>query len=445
MNKTIAALATPPGIGGISVIRISGDNAILIADKIFYGNMPLNDCKSHTIHYGKIKENNNIIDTVTASIFLEPNSYTGENTIEISCHGGMLISNIILDLLFNYGATPAEPGEFTKRAFLNGKIDLTQVEAVADIIHSATIPGATIAARQLTGSFTLKLKELRTKLLDISGLLELELDFAEEDLEFADRSAIINRINATISYCQKLIDSYKSSEILRSGFFVAIAGYPNSGKSSLFNALLGRHRAIVSEIPGTTRDYLEDSIMINDIKITISDTAGLRENSTDRIEIEGIKMVESVLQEANMIIILNDITLGLNHSDALFNELKSKYPDKIIELFQNKTDLTRFNDTTFLSAKFGTGIESLKENIYNIAKLSTERVQDVLINSRHSALLQAANSALKNAIELISSNEDNTVISIEIRKATKILGELTGESWNEEVLAHIFSRFCIGK
>lgn len=445
MKKTIAALATPPGIGGISVIRISGDDAISIADKLFYSKRPLSECKSHTVHYGKIKENNDIIDTVTATIFLEPNSYTGENTVEISCHGGMIISDIILNLFYKYGADQAEPGEFTKRAFLNGKIDLTQVEAVADIIHTTTVPGATIAARQLNGSFTQKLKELRLLLLNISGLLELELDFAEEDLEFADRAVVIRKINDTISYCSKLIDTYKSSEILRSGYFVAIAGYPNSGKSTLFNALLGKHRAIVSEIAGTTRDYLEENIMINGINIKISDTAGLRDNSTDRIEIEGIKMVESVLEEANLILILNDVTDGIDNSDELYLSLKLKYPDKLIQLYQNKTDLTDFKQDTFISAKKGTGIENLKDFIYYSARNSTERVQDVLINSRHSALLQTVIISLNNAIDLINMGDDNTVISIEIRKATKILGELTGETWNEEVLAHIFSRFCIGK
>jgi tRNA modification GTPase len=204
MEKTIAALATPPGIGGIAVIRISGHESIQIANKIFRGKHDLNNVKSHTIHYGSIIENDEIIDTVTASVFIEPNSYTGENTVEISCHGGMIIANRILDLIFKTGAHQAEPGEFTKRAFLNGKLDLTQVEAVADIIHTVSVPGAATAARQLTGSFTQKLKDLRTKLLDISGLLELELDFAEEDLEFADRQKVIDKIDETTNYSQLL-------------------------------------------------------------------------------------------------------------------------------------------------------------------------------------------------------------------------------------------------
>lgn len=445
MKRTIAALATPPGIGGIAVIRVSGDDSIKISDKMFHGKHSLINVDTHTIHYGLVKADEILVDTVTAAVFKEPSSYTGENVVEISCHGGMIVAGRILDILYANGASPAEPGEFTKRAFLNGKLDLTQVEAVADIIHSATVPGAATAARQLTGSFTKKLSDLRIKLLDVSSLLELELDFAEEDIEFADRSKVIEKIDETLGFCKLLIDSFESAEILRSGYFVAIAGYPNSGKSTLFNSLLGKKRAIVSEIAGTTRDYLEENIMINGIAIRISDTAGLRENSDDLIEIEGIKMVESVMSEANMILILNDITLGMNHSDQLLLSIKSKFPDKEIVLLQNKTDLTEFAEESYISALKGRGIDLLKNMIYEKAKVSEDRVNDVLINSRHSDLLGAASRSLETAKELVLSDSDNEIISIEIRKATKILGELTGESWNEEVLAHIFSRFCIGK
>lgn len=445
MKRTIVALATPPGIGGIAVIRISGDDAIIITDKIFHSKNSLIYSQTHTIHYGKIYDHDNLIDTVTASVFIEPHSYTGENTIEISCHGGMIIANQIINLLIKNGAIHAEAGEFTKRAFLNGKLDLTQVEAVADLIHTTTVPGAATAARQLVGSFKIKLKDLRAKLLDISGLLELELDFAEEEIEFEDRSLIINKINQTIQYSQKLIDSYQASEILRSGYFVAIAGYPNSGKSTLFNALLGKKRAIVSETAGTTRDYLEENIMIKGINIKISDTAGLRDDSKDRIEIEGIQMVESVLSQSNLIIILNDITNGIDFSDKLYLQIKNKYSDKEVILLQNKTDLTDFEDEDYISAKYGKGVEQIKELLYKKASFSIERVNDVLINSRHSKLLHEANTSLEIAKELVLNNEENEIISIEIRKATKILGELTGESWNEEVLAHIFSSFCIGK
>jgi tRNA modification GTPase len=326
MNKTIVALATPPGISGLSVIRLSGDNAFLIADKIFKGRKKIAEAKSHTILYGKIINNNELIDNVTVSVFKEPNSYTGENTVEIGCHGGNLIYNQIIDLLILNGAEFAAPGEFTKRAFLNGKLDLTQAEAVADIIHSNSVPGTQTAARQLDGMFTQKLNDLRKQLLDISGLLELELDFSEEDLELIDKSEIIDKINTTKDFCSELSNSFSSAEILRSGFFVGIAGYPNSGKSTLFNSLLEHKRAIVSEIPGTTRDYLEGSIMLNGISITLFDTAGIRE-SDDIVEIEGVRLVDSVINQANLVFVLNDISKSRNNSNELYKSLKHKYPD----------------------------------------------------------------------------------------------------------------------
>ncbi len=448
MPETITALATPPGTAGLSVIRISGKEAIAVAAKCFRGKVNLAEAKSHTIHYGEFYHNDKLIDTVTAGIFKAPNSYTGEDVVEISSHGSMIVIDEIINALIEGGARLAEPGEFTKRAFINGKLDLLQVEAVADIIHSSSVKGVQTSARQLAGKFSPRLKVLRQKLVDIASLLELELDFAEEDIEFLDRSEIINRMTQTKDYCEKLAASYKSAEILRSGFFVGIAGYPNSGKSTLFNTLLERNRAIVSEIPGTTRDYLEETIILGGISVRIIDTAGLRETS-DIIEIEGIKFVESVLEQSNLIIVLNDISQSEHYSENLLNRINERYPEHEIVLVHNKIDkvagFEKKKDAIYISAKNSTGIEDLKEFITIRAKQSIERINDVLINQRHSVLLGETVSALNDAITACRKGLDNSLIAIDLRRATKSLGEITGEIWSEEILNNIFSRFCIGK
>ncbi len=448
MPDTITALASAPGTAGISVVRISGPDAIAIADKYFLGKAKLSNAKTHTIHFGEFVHNDKLIDTVTASVFIAPQSYTGEDIVEISSHGSMIVVDEILHALTEGGARLADAGEFTKRAFINGKLDLMQVEAVADIIHSSSVKGVQTSARQLAGKFTPRLSELRKKLIDIASLLELELDFADEDIEFLSREQVIERMEETRTYCRSLALSFKSAEILRSGYFVGIAGYPNSGKSTLFNTLLERDRAIVSEIPGTTRDYLEETIILNGISVRIIDTAGLRDTK-DIIEIEGIKFVESVLEQSNLIIVLNDISRSENYSDELLKQIENRFPGHEIVLVHNKTDkaknIEKKPDTIYISAKYGEAIEDLKNFLAKRAKESTERINDVLINQRHASLLGQVVSALDSAIEANKAGLDNTVISIDIRRATKALGEITGEIWSEEVLNNIFSRFCIGK
>ncbi len=448
MPDTITALATAPGSAGISVIRISGQDAIAIADKYFRGKIELSKANTHTIHFGEFVHNEKIIDTVTAAIFIAPQSYTGENTVEISSHGSMIVVDEIINALIAGGARHAEPGEFTKRAFINGKLDLMQVEAVADIIHSTSVKGAQTSARQLAGKFTPRLAQLRQKLIDIASLLELELDFADEDIEFLDRPTIIKRMEETRDYCQTLAASFKSAEILRSGFFVGIAGYPNSGKSTLFNTLLERERAIVSEIPGTTRDYLEETIILNGISVRIIDTAGLRDTK-DIIEIEGIKFVESVLEQSNLIIVLNDISQSENYSDKLLKQIEKRFPEHTAILVHNKIDKAidykEKSNELYISAKQGKGIDKLKGLLAVKAKESTDRIDDILLNQRQAVLLGQVVSSLNSAIEASKAELDNTVISIDVRQATKSLGEITGEIWSEEVLNNIFSRFCIGK
>lgn len=445
MSRTIAALATAPGIAGLNVVRISGKEAISIADKCFVGKSTLADAKSHTIHYGNFISGETLIDTVTASIFKAPNSYTGEDTIEFGCHGGNIVAGQIVDALLAAGAVMPEPGEFTRTAFLNGKLDLTQVEAVADIIHSTSVAGALTSARQLIGEFTQRLKDLRHGLIRTAGLLELELDFSEEDIELIDNSEVRARLVESQIYCNELAEKFRASEVLRSGFVVAVAGFPNSGKSTLFNKILQKNRAIVSEIEGTTRDYIEEDILLGDIKVRLIDTAGLRETE-DIIEIAGIKLVESVLEQSNLVLVLNDASKGFDQSDELFSSLKEKYPNSEFMLVQNKSDLLDSTaDGVFVSAKTGDGVEKITDKIKSASKNSIDRINDVLINKRHADLLRRTSSEIQRGIDAIDANMQNEIIAIDIRNATNTLGEITGDRWNEEVLAEIFSGFCIGK
>ncbi|MCS6809427.1 MAG: tRNA uridine-5-carboxymethylaminomethyl(34) synthesis GTPase MnmE, partial [Bacteroidota bacterium] len=294
----ICALATPPGAAGLAVIRLSGAGALAIADKCFRGKIPLSQAKTHTILYGVFEREQGhervCIDQVTASVYRAPHSYTGEDVVEFGCHGGVIVSADIIEGLIAAGARHAEPGEFTKRAFLNGKMDLTQVEAVSDLIHAVSRHGSRAAARQLMGGLTRQLEKLREDLIEICGLLELELDFSEEDIEFVDRSTLVNRLERARALCSDLAQSAYASEIIRSGYNVGIIGYPNAGKSSLLNALLGRKRAIVSDMPGTTRDYIDEVIHLQGVAVRFIDTAGFR-SSSDMVEVEGIELALKLL------------------------------------------------------------------------------------------------------------------------------------------------------
>jgi tRNA modification GTPase len=451
MADTIVALATPPGISGIAVIRLSGDDAIDIASSCFKGKIDLRNSPTHRIYYGKIVNNSECIDDVTLSIFRKPNSYTGEDVVEISCHGGMIIYNEIIKKLIHNGARLAQPGEYTKRAFINGKMDLLQAEAVADLINSVSYISEQTSARQLFGEFTKQISKFRKDLIDIASLLEIELDFTDEDVEFVSKTKVKNKVIEIINFAQILIDSYKSAQILRSGYFVAIVGYPNSGKSTLFNTLLKKNRAIVSEIPGTTRDYLEEFIYLDDIPIKLIDTAGLRQ-TTDIIEIEGIKFVESLLEQSNLILVLNDASISMDNSNNLYNELNKRYTSANTLLIQNKIDkiinIGNFEKTEneiYISAKLGTGIDKLTKVISENAIKSISREQDILLNLRHYAILEKVKKNLEDALKSINDNMGNEFIAIDIRSALNHLGELTGEVYNEEILNNIFSKFCIGK
>lgn len=449
MAEPIVALATPPGISGLAVVRASGDGVFQIVDKCFRGKVKISEANTHTIHYGEFRNKDRLIDFVTVSVFREPNSYTGEDVAEINCHGGYFVAEAILEALISNGCRLAQPGEFTKRAFLNGKMDLTQVEAVADIIHSTSQQGYQTAVRQLSGEFSKRLAELKKKLLDAAGLLELELDFADEGFEFIERSVILKAIDEAIEYCLELSSSYHSSEIFRSGFFVGITGFPNSGKSTLFNTLLRRKRAIVSEIPGTTRDYLEESIYIEGVPVRLIDTAGLRETE-NIVEIEGIKMVESLLAQSNLILVINDLNCGQRNSDHLYNQLIERYKGSRVVLVQNKIDLLeklpeRRVDEIFISAKNNVGIAQIYEIIREQIQKETEHIKDVLVNQRHYLLLKRASEELGSARQSLFENRGNELVADDMRKAVQTLGEIVGDTFSMDVLNSIFSKFCIGK
>lgn len=441
MEETICALATPPGVSGLAVIRVSGRESIALVSNIFKSKTPLDSAESHKIYYGKFFDGDKTIDYATLAVFRAPKSFTGENSVEIFCHGGYGVYSQILNALKNNGARYAEPGEFTKRAFLNGKIDLTQAEAIADLIHSESKIGANIAAKQYSGGLKKNLAEIRETLLKSASLLELEFDFAEEDIELIDKDALKENIVKTIGYCSTLLDAYYPSQIIRNGYKIGIVGFPNAGKSSLFNSLLGKERAIVSSIPGTTRDYLEELLHISNIPIKLVDTAGIR-SSDDEIEIEGIKLAEQIISESDLIIFINDISKGIDNSDSLINHFCEKYPDKRTLLVQNKIDkiesYTQRAGEICLSAKLNENLDELIQAIEKSAMANLDLSKEYLINERQKTQIESIVSSLESANELIKSGGETELIAFEIRQALHALGDITGDEMNKETLNYIF-------
>ncbi len=455
-SDTITAISTPIGEGGISVIRISGKIAFSIIENLFFTDksenktIKISEFDSHTIHFGYIFDNNSLVDEVLISIFKNPHSYTGEDVIEISSHGGVYVAQKLLSLILSRGARHAEPGEFTKRAFLNGRIDLSQAEAVADLIKSKTDSAHSSSIRQLEGSLSDFVKKTRQDIINIVSLVELELDFAEEGLELVKKEEIKSKIENVNEVLKKITGTYITGKVIREGINLVIAGKPNSGKSSLFNYLLKTNRAIVSEIAGTTRDYIEESIIINGILFKLIDTAGLR-SSADEIESEGIKRSHEKIEEADLIIYLIDSSeSGKNISQSIMFFNKNFENKKAILAF-SKSDLAekKFDDNpSAISLLKPETIDRLKKEMVQTvmsgnAKFSSDEI--ILTNLRHKLCLENVVSSLENAVKTIDEGMSGEFISVDLRNALRHLGEITGEVTNDEILNNIFRNFCIGK
>lgn len=459
-NDTIIALATPSGVGSIAVLRISGKEAISICDRLFksISGKSLEQQKTHTIHLGHIVENDRTFDEVLVSLFKNPNSYTGENVVEISCHGSTYIQQEVLQLFLRNGCRMATPGEFTLRAFLNGKLDLSQAEAVADLISSDSAASHQIAMQQMRGGFSSEIAKLREELLNFASLIELELDFAEEDVEFADRTQFKELINRITFVLKRLIDSFAVGNVIKNGIPVAIVGEPNVGKSTLLNALLNEDRAIVSEIAGTTRDTIEDEISIGGIGFRFIDTAGIRE-TTDVVESIGIKKTFEKIEQSHVAIYLFDSSKGilnLHQVKTEIEKIRNKYPQKPLIIIANKIDklsdiqlseLKRgIPDVLLLSAKKGFGIEHLTDSLLSLINTGALRNNETIVtNTRHyDALLKAFEETQKVKIGL-ETGLSGDLLAIDVRQALYHFGEITGQVTNDELLGNIFANFCIGK
>jgi len=452
-EDTIIALATPQGVGAIGVIRLSGNDAIKLVNEVFKAK-DLVQQESHTIHFGTIRDGDNILDEVLISLFIGPNSFTKENVVEISCHGSNFIIRQIIQLFIRKGARPAKPGEFTKRAFMNGQFDLAQAEAVADLINADSEAAHHAALNQMRGGFSGEIKNLREELIHFASMIELELDFGEEDVEFASRDDLKTLVNKLQIVINALIHSFDLGNVIKNGVPTVIAGKPNAGKSTLLNALLNEDKAIVSEIAGTTRDFIEDEIIIGGVSFRFIDTAGLRE-TTDTIEAIGVERTQAKMKQASLIIYLFDLELldivemnkeinKLENAGVPFLKLGNKV-DKVTESFVEGLQ-QQHPDMLFLSAKEPEQVELLKTRILELVNLDKfKRGDTVVTNIRHyDSLLQTKNS-LQDVINGIDGEITNDFVAMDIRRALHYLGEITGEITSDDLLANIFGKFCIGK
>jgi len=476
-NDTICAIATPAGNGAIAVIRIAGENAILIGDSIFSsrgkpsvegnGNgegklseeKPMAKANGNTIRFGVIRDGANIIDEVLVSIFKAPHSYTGEDIIEISCHGSPFIQQSLLQLIVKKGARLAQPGEFTQRAFLNGKMDLAQAEAVADLIKSSSEASHKIAMDQMRGGFSDEIANLRKHLLQFISLIELELDFSEEDVEFADRKhlrTLLLEIHTKLTY---LLKSFQAGNVIKDGIPVVIAGLPNAGKSTLLNVFVNEERAIVSELPGTTRDVIEDEVHIEGFLFRFIDTAGLR-HTEDKIEMIGIRKAYEKLKQARIVLLICDINQEVEEIAAQINALGQDIKEKVL-IVLNKSDLHESNSafekseilskqfgliSVPISAKGGFQIEKLKEELVKTVRIELSSEANVVVsNIRHFEALSRASEASVRASKGLDEKLPTDLIAQDIREILHYLGEITGEITNDEILGNIFANFCIGK
>lgn len=466
-NDTIVALATASGTGAIAVIRLSGKDAIAIGSRFFrsVSGKSLSEQKSHTVHLGHIVDHPRVIDEVLVTIFKNPHSYTGEDVIEISCHGSLYIQQEIIQLFLKNGCRMANAGEYTLRAFLNGKLDLSQAEAVADLIASDNEASHKIAMQQMRGGFSNEIKHLRDELLNFASLIELELDFAEEDVEFANRDEFYNLVNRIIHVLKRLIDSFSVGNVIKNGIPVAIVGEPNVGKSTLLNALLNEERAIVSDIAGTTRDTIEDEMVIGGMSFRFIDTAGIRDTE-DVVESIGIKKTFEKIEQAQVVLFLIGSGQLAQSNEAIqsfiveIEKIKNQFPQKQLLVVLNKidqiTDTELANITTHLaphtahlipiSAKSGIGVEQLTDTLLNLINTGALRNNETIItNTRHYDALLKAFEEIQKVKYGLDSELSGDLLAIDIRQALYHFGEITGEITNDDLLGNIFANFCIGK
>lgn len=448
-NETICALATPNAIGAIAIVRVSGQNAKNIVSEYFSKNLV--DKASHTTHFGLFKNKfGETIDEVLATVFDTGKSFTGDESVEISCHGSPYIQQQIIQTLTQKNCRLAEPGEFTKRAFMNGKLDLSQAEAVADLIASQSKQAHQIALRQLRGNFSHELKDLREKLIHFASLIELELDFAEEDVEFADRTQLKDLVAEVLRIVNRLAQSFALGNALKNGVPVAIVGAPNTGKSTLLNQLLGEDRAIVSNIAGTTRDVIEETLNIDGILFRLIDTAGIRE-TTETIEALGIERSQQKIEQASIVLCMADANNSENLSEVQSWQkmLQEKYLEKSILLIVNKVDINEIQlpESIAISAKNGTGIETLKSKLVELIVGSFDLQNETIVaNARHHEALLKTAAALEKAQYDLDHGTTGDFIAMDIREAMRQLGNITGEiQIDKDILGNIFERFCIGK
>ena len=464
-SDTISAIATAEGEGGISVIRISGEGAMNIAGRGFRGAVTVDKMSSHTAHYGRfVDEQGRTIDNVVALVFRRPNSYTGEDTVELSCHGGRYLTKKILEATLRFGARAAQAGEFTKRAFLNGRIDLAQAEAVADLIHARSERAHQSSLTQLNGVLSERITGVREQLIQTIALLELELDFVEEGYEFAEKSNVARQIRLAISQIGELLSTYSVGRKYRDGVKVALAGAPNVGKSSLLNALLQEDRAIVTDVPGTTRDVIEESISLGGLLFDLSDTAGIRDTK-DPVEQEGVRRAEERLSNCDILVLMLDGTRAVGDEEMvainrLTNAVELRGASCVFVL--NKTDvmdsqrnpiakiehITEKYDVVKISAKTHQGLEVLKDLLVAKALRGTSSKSEsgvTITSARHYSALERTARSLTLALETVESGKSGEFVTVDLRAGLDALGEITGVTSTEDILNSIFSRFCIGK
>ena len=460
ISETIVALATPPGTGAIGVIRLSGPDAISLADEVFKGKS-LAEAVSHTIHLGAIRdEGGRVLDEVLVSLFIAPRSYTGENVVEISCHGSQYILQSVIQLLVRKGARPARPGEFTLRAFLNGKLDLSQAEAVADLIASSSEASHTLAMQQMRGGFSSEIQHLRQQLIDFASLIELELDFGEEDVEFANRDELKNLVGKIQQLVRALIHSFQLGNVLKKGVQTVIAGRPNAGKSTLLNALLNEERAIVSNIAGTTRDTIEEVLNIDGINFRLVDTAGIRE-AQDQIEAVGVEKTLQKIEQSSLLVYVFDV-IQTQPPDLHADLERLLTPDTHLLLVANKMDLNPytkfehyFSNTSLpvtesnwvpVSAINNMNVGYLKEKLYGAVVDEKVGQSDTIVsNARHYEALQKTDESLTAVLHGLEIGITSDLVALDIRQALHYLGEITGEVTTDDLLGNIFGKFCIGK